>query len=335
MHDDSVTFHNVAELRQVEGYDGRVIQRLPEDVRVELNEGAKVNYRRPAGSEIRFVAEGGATVWLSCPDGECGVRQFWGPFQGQETTIGPEPTAVEIERPKHLVNLRPEVAQTFPFHPRVSRVLLPHQSMAVSYHGVDGDIRSPRESELPDTRYLAYGTSITRGIAATEPHLTFVNQVAQQTGFDAINMGSAGSAFCERAVADHMAQRDDWDVATLAISVNMVAGFAPAEFERRAEYMVETIAAENPDSPVVCITLFPYFPDLCTDPDGHENFEQFREVLRSIVAGTQHDNVRLLEGPDLLDDVGGLTVDLVHPGDRGMNAIALNLAEELESVLED
>lgn len=335
MYDDSVMTHNVAELRHVDGYDGRIFQRLPEDVRIELNEGAKVNYRRPAGSEIRFVADGSATVWLSCPDGECEVRQFWGPFQGQETTIGSEPTAVEIERPRHLANLRSEVAQTFAFHPRVSRVVLPHQSTAVSYHGVDGDVRPPRDSELPDTRYLAYGTSITRGIAATESHLTFVDQVAQQTGFDAINMGSAGSAFCERAIADHLAQRDDWDVATLAISVNMVAGFEPAEFERRAEYMVDTIAGKNPDCPVVCITLFPYFPDLCTDPDGHENFERFREGLRSVVAETSHDNVHLLEGRELLDDTGGLTVDLVHPGDRGMTTIAYNLAEHLESVLED
>lgn len=333
MRDEPVSFHNVAELPDGDDHDGRIIQRVPESVRAELNEGAKVNYRRPAGAEIRLVPDGDATVWLSCPTGEAEVIQFWGPFQGQATTVGPEPEPVAIERPRHLGALREEVADRFPFRPRVVRLLLPHQSTAVAYHGVDGDVRPPREDELPDTRYLAYGTSITRGISASAPHLTFVHQVAERAGFDPINVGSAGSAFCERAIADHIADRDDWDVATLAISVNMVAGFEPAEFERRARYMIETVAAENPNCPVAAITLFPYFPDLCTDPDGHEDYEQFRDVLRTIASETAHENVRLFEGPDLLDEVGGLTVDLVHPGDRGMRVIGRNLADRLESLL--
>lgn len=334
MPDDSIAFHNVAELRDVDGYDGRVIQRIPEDVRVELNEGAKVNYRRPAGSELRYVSDGDATVWLSCPDGECEVQQFLGPFQGQTTTIDGEPTAVKVEQPEHVENLRAGIAESLAFHPRVARILLPHQSTAICYHGMDGDTRPPRDSEVPNTRYIAYGTSITRGISASAPHLTFVNEVATLTKFDAINVGSAGSAFCERAIADYVAGRDDWDVATLAISVNMVAGFEPAEFQRRAEYMVETIAGAHPDCPVACITLFPYFPDLCTDPSGHENYEAFREVLRAVVDETSLENVHLIEGPELLDNVGGLSVDLVHPGDRGMVTIGRNLAPRLESLLD-
>ena len=150
-----------------------------------------------------------------------------------------------------------------------------------------------------------------------------------------MNLGTAGSAFCEPEIADHIADRGDWDVATLALSVNMVAGFSVEEFRERTAYMVNTIAERNPDKPVACLTLFPYFPDLCVDTDGHENFEAFRDVLREVVAESDQENVHLIEGPELLPTPGGLTVDLVHPSDDAMIDMGVNLADALAELLDD
>ncbi|MFB6120725.1 MAG: SGNH/GDSL hydrolase family protein [Halobacteriaceae archaeon] len=333
---DGLSFHNVTDLRAVEDRAGLVIQRVPERTRVELNEGAQDNYRRPAGSEIRFVPEGTVEVTLSAPEHATEVRPFWGPFQAREQfEIGEEPTTIELEFPERLADVREDVADDYAHHPRVCRLVLPHRSKPVFYHGVAGDTRPPREAELPDQTLLAYGTSITRGIAATAPHLTYVAQTARRLGTDALNLGTAGSAFCEPEIADHMAARDDWDAATLALSVNMVAGFDVPEFRERVRYVVETVAGENPERPVVAITLFPYFPDLCTgDHEDHANYGAYRDALREAVAEADCDNLHLVEGPDLMPGGRGLTTDLVHPGDDAMIDVGVALADELAPLLE-
>jgi lysophospholipase L1-like esterase len=206
----------------------------------------------------------------------------------------------------------------------------------ISFHGVDGEgVRPPESTALPDRRYLAYGTSITEGIAATGPHLTYVQQTARRIGADAINLGSGGSAYCEPEIADYIAERGDWDVATLALSVNMLsAGFTVEAFRERVEYMVETVAQTG--RPVVCLTLFPFTHDI-SDAERYSDTraepEAFRAALREVVETVSHSNVHLLEGSDLLSDVGGLSPDLTHPSDHGMIAIGERLGHELDARL--
>jgi len=333
---DGASFHNVTDLRAVPDESGLVIQRVPEATRAKLNEGAQSNYRRPAGSEIRFVPEGTVEVTLSAPEHATEVRPFWGPFQARERfDVGTEPTTFEIEFPERLTDVAEDVTAEYPHHPRVCRLVLPHRSKPVHFHGIEGETRPPRDAELPEKTLLAYGTSITRGIAATAPHLTYVAQTARRLGTDALNLGTAGSAFCEPEIADHMAARDDWDAATLALSVNMVAGFDVPDFRERVHYVVDTVAGENPEKPVAAVTLFPYFPDLCDgDHEDHANYEAYREALRAAVADAGHDNLHLIEGPDLMPAGRGLTTDLVHPGDDAMIDVGVALADRLVPLLE-
>ncbi|WP_330166487.1 SGNH/GDSL hydrolase family protein [Halobacterium sp. KA-4] len=118
--------------------------------------------------------------------------------------------------------------ETGRFDPCVCRIQL-DRYQAIAVHDVTGDCRPPTVDELPDQRYLAYGTSITEGAAASVPHTDYVTTVARNCGVDALNLGCSGSAYCEAAMTEHIAARDDWDVATLAISVNMASsgGFSP------------------------------------------------------------------------------------------------------------
>ena len=340
MQRESIAFHNVAEIRDVDGRDGRRLQRVPESVRTELNEGAQRRMCHPAGVELRFVPEESVELTLSTRPAngvETGTaRIFWGPVQGYETfEIGPEPTTVEVTTPERIERLREEAVADLPFDPRVCRVRLPgeHRGGHVYYHGAEGERRPPRDAEVPDLRYLAYGTSITEGEAPVAEHLTYVNQTARRLGADPVNLGSCGTAYCDAAMADHIASRDDWDVATLSLSINMVRTFPVAEFRERAAYMVNTVAAAHPETPVVAITIYRNERDVCDGTDVDGECERFREALRGVVAESSHDNLHLLEGPDLLPDVGGLTTDLVHPGDDGMIRIGENLAAELDDLL--
>ncbi|WP_247002401.1 SGNH/GDSL hydrolase family protein [Halosolutus gelatinilyticus] len=341
MHADDIQFHNVGALVPVDG-GGRLIQRVPEAVRTELNEGARSRVRHPAGVELRFVPEESVELTLSVrPGGSADsetVRVFWGPIQGyDEFEIGAEPRTVEVSMPEKLRRLKPSAMADLPFDPRVCRVCLPgeHRSGYTRYHGAEGARRPPTEDEVPDRRYLAYGTSITEGEAALGEHLTYVNQTARRLGADLLNLGSCGTAYCDAAMADHIAARDDWDVVTLSVSVNMVGRFSPETFRERAEYLVDTVASAHPERPVVCITVFRNSRDVVDGHEEAETCERFRAELRDVVAASPHDNVYLLEGPALLPSVDGLTTDLVHPGDGAMTTMAERLADELAPLLED
>lgn len=311
---------------------------MPEAVRSELNDGARERVCHPAGVELRFVADGAAEITLSSDGRESPVQVFWGPFQERGVrTVGNEPRTLRLSVPDDLRALDPEAVADSPFDPRVCRLRLAgeHRGGRVFYHGVDGDVRPPRADELPDRRYLAYGTSITEGEAATAEHLTYVQRTAELLGADCLNLGTCGSAYCGPAMAEYVARRDDWDVATLALSVNMVDEFSPAAFRDRAAAMIETVAGARPDRPVACVTLFPHYRDVRGDADERELSERFREILREIVAATSRENVHLFEGPELLGGVEGLTADLIHPGDDAMGRIAANLAPRLRSLLGD
>lgn len=338
MRHDDIEFHNVAEL--VDESDELLLQRVPERVRTELNDGAQTRMRHPAGVELRFVPDGTVTLTLSTvpqPRGEESlVRVFWGPIQGYETfVVGPEPTTIEVEFPDKLAEIDPGELEPLAYDPRVCRLLLPgdHRGAHVRYHGVEGDVRPPATGEVPDCRYLAYGTSITEGEAPVAEHLTYVNQTARRLGVDPLNLGSCGTAYCDPAMADYIAARGDWDVATLALSVNMVGTFSVDEFRERAAYMVETVAEADPSRPVACITIYRNAQDVCGDEAAARRCEQFRDALRDVVASVPHDNVHLFEGPEILPDVGGLTTDLVHPGDDAMIRMGENLAAKLDVLL--
>ncbi len=109
-------------------------------------------------------------------------------------------------------------------------------------------------------------------------------------------------------------------------------GFTQEQFRERADNLVETVANAHPETPIACITLFPYHADHVRG-DDRDRAAAFRQHLRDIVAETDHDELVLLEGPDLLEPTG-LTTDLLHPGDEGLIDIGRALAGELDGILE-
>ena len=325
---EAVALHNVAETREVLGYEGVRLQRVPEEVRRALNEDAAERMLAPTASEIRFVPESSsASVTLSAPSGRVRVQPFWGPYQGEPFAVGHDAESFELTVPEKVAEGRANGGCGFA--PRVCRLVCRGASGMrgdwLLYHGADGDTRQPDPGEVPDTRYLAYGTSITEGGAASGIHLTYAAQTARRLGADLLNLGCSGSAHCEPEIADHIAARDDWDVATLSVSVNML-GFDLDEFRERAGYLVDTVAGADPDRPVVAVTHFE------NEYEGDRS-ERFREALADAVEAADRPNLSVLSGPSI-SDASGLCDDAVHPGDAGHTAIAEGLSAELRDRLD-
>lgn len=334
MFDDRVVLHNVEE--PIPSEDGVRLERMPPEVRARFNDRSEEEYQRPDGVEIRFVGRS-AEVTFSCPEGTCEVTPFWGPFQprpDEHVTVGTEPTTVEVALPDRVAGVDRDRLDGRYFDPTVGRLVCFGDPLVL--HDVSGDVRPPKGDKRPDETLLTYGTSITQGAFASRYPMTYAHQTARLLGADHVNLGSGGSAFCENPIADYIADRDDWDRAVLAVSVNMIAaGFDAQEFRNRVEYLVDTVAGAHPEKPVAAVTLFPLFADIVPDSETDEEWDatpaEYREQLRAAVESVDHDNLHLFEGPELLQDPGGLSTDLLHPMDHGMTEIAHRLADRLRS----
>jgi lysophospholipase L1-like esterase len=293
--------------------------------------------RQPASGEIRFVCEGKARVKLGVVAEALGVVPFYGCFQHSVALVveGDEPTTIDLPVPERLSAARDALPDELPFSPDVRRLML--RGGAAVFHSVEAEsCRPPRPDEVPDLRMLTYGTSITHGSAASQAHLCYVAQAAARLGVDLINLGVGGSCYCEPELGDYMAAREDWDLAVLALSVNMIgAGFTPDEFYERVSYLVHTVATSDESRPIFCITIYPYFQELpsvseaLNIPTAVAPPEVYRERLRQAVEECPSDNVDLIEGTEILTDWCGLTPDLIHPADNGMIRMGENLARRL------
>jgi lysophospholipase L1-like esterase len=362
-----VELHNVEELLEPESGTGRILARVPQRVRDELNEKAYARALNGAGVEIRFnMEEEEVSLWLRTEAGE-GVIEVWqGAFQLSSDytpqVIGTTPKRITVRRNKKHEALLGELYQTehWPFDPELVRILLPRKC-AVRLMQVEGAVSAPRPEQLPKKRMLFYGSSITSGADSAIPSASFAARTADQLGFDAINLGFSGSCYVEEAMADYIVERTDWDIAVLELGINVIELYSPEQFESKVDYMLRKVHTAHPSKPVFCIDLF------TTHRDYNEQLTAGAETFRGIVqrkveelggvsvgmdraeavasgaAGYEGDGGFGAAGRDrglfhipgrrLLPDLMGLSADLLHPSPYGMATIANNLADVIQGVL--
>lgn len=331
---DNIEFHNVAELKASEGLVGLQVQRIPETLRMNINEGSADMMLSPvANVELRFILEDDS-VELKLSKGNDAplwMTVAWGGFHGFEKyELEKEAKDYKLTVPEYYKDYIHKAVNTSDYHPRMVRIMFGgYPEATLFYHGHSRSrMRAPQKSESPEKTLLVYGTSITHGFLLSGPHLSYPYQTARALGMDLINLGSSGSAYCEKEFADYIADRKDWDIAVLSISVNMYLTFDLPDFYERIDYMVTTIARRNRDKPVYCITLFPFFDDVGIYHElSKKNPDGYRQALRDVVNRCGMENVHLIEGSNLLDDFSLLAPDLIHPSDLGAVRIAKKLSE--------
>ena len=230
-----------------------------------------------------------------------------------------------------------EIKVLFPFYYR-------NAEMIVHAVGIDPHATLLRAEPDNRPRVLFHGDSITHGHGVTSPRETYVSQVAEKVDCVPLNYGFGGTAWADNIVAQTIAARADWDVVTIMLGANSLAGAdsagkpeTAAQYAERYDAYLATIRAAAPMKPILCIT--PILNRLDLTRDGNQNGEMpqaYREAIGRVVRQRQRSdaNLHLLDGLSMVDDPLYLLVtDTVHPNDLGMHRIAEGVAAALEPLL--
>ena len=341
---DGLEFH-AAELREMKGISGWLPARIPARISERLNARGRYVAMDSVTTEIRFVTDARfIRLTLSAVKPEFGldlleVRIFFGNFQYQVHWLKPGVvTTVMFTPPPVLAEIKDEYLRKGPgigFAPNVCRVI--PQRGGLIYCGIETfgcAVRPPEPAEKPARTCLFYGSSITNSTLDGFPSI-----VGQRLGMDIINLGMSGSCHVEPELSDWMAGLDGWDLAVFELGINALGAMDGAEFRARADHLLDVFTARHPEKPLVLITILPNcfrtaFLKAPKDEVREERDGVFCSVLRELYEKYRSKGrLYLLEGSELLDDLGGLGADFVHPKNFGHAVIGLNLAKKLKALI--
>ncbi len=315
--------------------DGVWLSRVPDALRRQLAGCAQFHALNAAGCEIRFQLRPGgqARLLLQTPGQPAAAALYRGCFFESWRPLGQEPVEWIIRAPPQAEKLeRLTRARNLPFDAAVTRVLLPwwpHLRLLA----LEGDFEPPRPEQTPALRGLAYGSSITHGSKTIAPDAMWASRLAQLLDADLLNLGLGGGACLEPEMARHLADRHDWDFATLELGINLLDLVDADEFQRRVDLFISIVADEHPDQWIFCTDIFTFEGDLL-DPAGRgAKADEFRRIVQEKIAAMRRPRLVHIPGRNLLRSAAGLTTDLVHPSARGMEEIAQALTLRIRQSL--
>jgi lysophospholipase L1-like esterase len=128
-------------------------------------------------------------------------------------------------------------------------------------------------------------------------------------------------------MADFIGSRQDYEIATLEVGVNMRNGVSPEDFRARVSYLLDAVAAPGANRQVFLVTVYPNLSEagLAAAQD------RFSAILRELVASGRWRKLSLIEGGTILDDPGDLTADYIHPSDYGHARMGYHLGKILSN----
>lgn len=323
MYFRGIDFHNVEELESCE--KGYIMWRLPKAVREKMNEGIRnLTSRYSTGVELRFkmVDERADVILCAEETTEANVAYvYYGSlqagWQSSSFVIGPEPTRISLTKPTNLKMLEQiTMEEKLPFSPEVVRIVLPYGKCC--FCGVEGKVALPTSADVPKQTYLAYGSSITHGSLALAAPYSYPFRIAQKLKMDYINMGFAGTAQLEGAMADYIVSRKDWNFASVEMGINMLNSFSVDEFEERVDNFTQILAED--ERPIYATNIFQ-----CQEQD-EKKVKAFRDIVR------KYASARLIftEGTEILSCKSHISADSVHPSLEGMEDIVRNWSAIME-----
>ena len=227
-------------------------------------------------------------------------------------------------------------------------VLFPHgyrnNQLVISGIGIDKNAKllpAPAKT-LPVV--LFHGDSITHGHGNNSPREAFAWQACEMAHCESVNLGFGGSAWADRAVAEYIASRNDWDVLVIMLGTNSFGGADSSgkpekanEYKKKYDDFIGVIRAKYPDKTIIGITPILTRADMTLIknrngelPGGYRN--GIRDALEQRAKTDKHllvlDGMRWIHDPLYL-----LAEDQLHPNVAGSLRLAGGIADALKKVL--
>ena len=186
------------------------------------------------------------------------------------------------------------------------------------------------EEPLPykyDKPILVYGSSVAQGGCASRPGNAYPSMIARRFNCDHINLGFSGNGKGEKEIAEYIAGLD-MEVFVYAYDQN-----APnmEYLQKTHEPMFKIIREANPDLPVIMVTTtgLPRYQD---DHNGRKKII-YNTYMNAIGSGDK--NVYYVDGSDIFEGIGDVTVEGCHPNDLGFYLMAKNIGNVIGTILRD
>ena len=229
-------------------------------------------------------------------------------------------------------------------------VLFPHYyrnaEVIVGGIGVEKGARllPPAPRTLPVV--LFHGDSITHGHGVTSPRETYVWQACEMANCQSLNLGFGGTAWGDRAVAEYIASRKDWDALVIMLGTNSFGGTdssgkpeTAGQYGRKYDSFLATVRAQFPNKPILCVTPILSRSDMGTQKNKNGEIPQdYRNAIRQVVEAREKADQKLyfLDGLRLINDPMYLLVtDRIHPNMAGSLRMAEGVAAALKYILAD
>ncbi len=332
---DNIHFHNVADMASAPG-GGYALHRFPRRVLddPELSPGGHAMCRMAAKCELRFRSGPLAKLFLASTGKNAWVTVYRGDLltTGKHVQLTQGVNEMGLTIPTIEAAAKPEVYPSTRFPRDLWRVVI--RSGNVSYHGIDGmghPITAPEPGDTPSVRMLSYGSSITMAMGT---FTGYAEAAAEEMGWDSYNLGMAGTCRIERRIADWIAERNDWDVATFELGANMIGSFEPEAFEARCRYLVEACLHARSSTKILLISIPDFSADARIEPDlGARHTVEYRKILARLQDELDVDGrLHYIDGRDLSVGFRGYMADLNHPDIPAYIRMGMRLADRLRTL---
>ncbi len=322
--------HGISELVDVRGRN--IFSRYPHSVNQAI--GHLTAYQLN-GNEIRLVPLEDCSITLESLGRRHATKimVYYGDMPYPEEFTFEKEVTIPVSIAKlNEVTLSERFPQPHSFSFNVVRICIFSENVLIKH--ISGKYRLPLENEVPTSKMMTYGTSITQGFFPTSVDLTYPNILAKSLKADVVNFGLAGNCLCEKEVADFLATSGSYDRIVLELSVNMLAaGFTTEEFTAKVSYLLDQLILHQPDAKIVCLGTLPFYGDYgMVSPRDQivSSADEYRSALKQMVADRK--NPLILYGdPMKALSMQNLTTDFIHPGNFGM----IEIATYLTSLLKD
>jgi lysophospholipase L1-like esterase len=164
-----------------------------------------------------------------------------------------------------------------------------------------------------------YGTSVTQGGCASRPGMVYTSILGRWLDRPTINLGFSGNGQAEPEMARLLAELDP-----AVYVLDCMANMDPKLTTERMDYMVRTLRAKHPQTPIVVVE--------CLRFQNEDDVEQNRTAMAMRTAAMKIAYDRLsaggigglhyLKADDLLGHDGEGTVDGIHATDLGFQRMA-------------